>query len=502
MANMDRRSCLTKMGISGLAALCFRAGSGEGIPERVSTSSSLDDPWTEPGQRGKGSAYHRIKAYLDSIPSIDTHEHLRAFDQLPGYVETDKGRGINLYGLWRSSYIFRINPIAPWKAGEKFEEWWERAKSDFDSVHAADFYRYMWLAFRDLYNVDFDHITDAQAAELDRRIFENYRNPQWLYQVLKRRANIERIICDRFWERLNFRADYPFEFVTLNVSVLIYGFHSSEYVKGNHYGQVVNPAYDSPYIYAEKHGLRLNSLDDYLALLDHIFAEAKKGDCVCLKSTAAYARSLHFDNVSKEKAARVFGRPRAELTPEEAKAFEDFIMWRLAELSAKYDMPFQIHTGDARIQGSNPMLLVNLIEANPRTKFELFHGGYPWVRETGVIGNKFGRHVWINGVWLPTISYTTAKRAFSEWLEVMPSNRITWGGDDMDAEGIYGEAELNRRCWAEVLAEKVDREELAEDDALRIAKQIMRDNALELYPRLKSRVRKGRNHMARLLSAT
>ena len=43
-------------------------------------------------------------------------------------------------------------------------------------------------------------------------------------------------------------------------------------------------------------------------------------------------------------------------------------MWRLCELSAKYEIPFQIHTGDARIQGSNPMNLVNLIEANPRTK--------------------------------------------------------------------------------------------------------------------------------------
>jgi predicted TIM-barrel fold metal-dependent hydrolase len=55
-------------------------------------------------------------------------------------------------------------------------------------------------------------------------------------------------------------------------------------------------------------------------------------------------------------------------------------------------MPFQIHTGDARIAGSNPMLLVNLIDANPRTKFELFHGGYPWIGETGAIGMKYADH--------------------------------------------------------------------------------------------------------------
>ena len=31
------------------------------------------------------------------------------------------------------------------------------------------------------------------------------------------------------------------------------------------------------------------------------------------------------------------------------------------------------------------MLLVDLIEANPKTRFILFHGGFPWVGETGVI---------------------------------------------------------------------------------------------------------------------
>ena len=31
------------------------------------------------------------------------------------------------------------------------------------------------------------------------------------------------------------------------------------------------------------------------------------------------------------------------------------------------------------------MLLLKMIEANPKTKFILFHGGFPWVGEPGVI---------------------------------------------------------------------------------------------------------------------
>jgi uncharacterized protein len=163
-------------------------------------------------------------------------------------------------------------------------------------------------------------------------------------------------------------------------------------------------------------------------------------------------------------------------------------LWRLVELSAKFELPFQIHTGQARIQGSNPMLLVDMIEANPKTKFILFHGGYPWIGETGAIMMRHQKHVWIDSVWMPMISYTMGKRAFHEWLEVMPSNRILWGADCNHAEGIYGATEFTRSCLAEVLAEKVDRGELLPEHAERIGRQVLRDNALELFPQLEARL--------------
>ena len=140
-------------------------------------------------------------------------------------------------------------------------------------------------------------------------------------------------------------------------------------------------------------------------------------------------------------------------------------MWRLVELSATHDLPFQIHTGHGRLQGSNPLLLLDLIEANPKTKFILFHGGYPWVGETGAIVLRHGPHVWVDSVWLPTISPTMARRALHEWLEVMPSDRILWGADCNHAEGIYGATVATRRVLAEVLAEKVDRGDLLEEHA-------------------------------------
>ena len=49
--------------------------------------------------------YRRLKAGLDGVSAIDTHDHLWPFDKLPGLKETEGGRGMTLFGLWRSSYF-------------------------------------------------------------------------------------------------------------------------------------------------------------------------------------------------------------------------------------------------------------------------------------------------------------------------------------------------------------------------------------------------------------
>jgi predicted TIM-barrel fold metal-dependent hydrolase len=434
------------------------------------------------GVRANGQetpTYGRIRKAIDAVPAIDCHDHLWPFDRLPGLMETDQGRGMTLYGLWRASYFPQIRPPTPRQPGEAFGAWWARAKHDFDDARVTGFYRYQLPAFRDLYGIDFDRITDAQAAQLDAQIFANYRDDRWIRQVVTERANIELMINDPYWGRFDFVTRYPFEVLVFNVTTLLDGFHPSEFTVPS----------DDPYKFAREQNMNVKSLDDYLAVLDRLFQVAKEKGAVCLKSTRAYQRTLQFENMTKDRAAAVFGRPRKELTPEEIKLFQDFIMWRLVELSAKYELPFQIHTGHGRLQGSNPLLLVDLIEANPRTKFILFHGGYPWVGETGAIVLRHGSHVWADSVWLPTISPTMARRALHEWLEVMPSSRILWGADCNHAEGIYGATVVTRQVLADVLAEKVQRGDLLEEHAVRIARQILRDNALALFPQLKARVK-------------
>ncbi|MEK7996153.1 MAG: amidohydrolase family protein, partial [Planctomycetota bacterium] len=425
----------------------------------------------------KTDVYGRIKASIDAVPAIDTHDHLMPFQQIGPRDRTERGEGITLRSIWAGSYFPWIHPLEPWPQDGSFDTWWSKARHNFANARATSFYRYLLPAFHDLYDVDFDTITDEQARALNDKIFENYKTDKWLKEVITERANIELMVIDAHWARLDFTTHYPFTVALCNVTSVVRGFHPSEF----------NNPLDDPYAFASRHEMQISSLDDYLAVLDRVVATARQAGAICLKSTLAYLRTLRFENVPRERAAAIFGRPRKELTAQDIRDFEDFIMWRLVELSAKHDLPFQIHTGQAKIQGANPMLLVELIEANPKTKFVLFHGGFPWVGETGVIAMRF-RNVWIDSVWLPTLSYTMARRAYQEWLDAVPSNRIMWGSDTGTAEGIYGATEFTRQCLAEALAEKVIRGELGEKDALRIGRQIMRENALELFPQLKERL--------------
>jgi predicted TIM-barrel fold metal-dependent hydrolase len=424
----------------------------------------------------------RLKAYADSIPSIDTHSHLHEAFYFKGQAERDfrgdKRKGCGLRRLWGSCYFTWGHRLAPWPKDGRFETWWKVAEADFDNSRARGAYRVMLPIFKDLYGVDFETISTEEAKTLSDRIERNMENPDWADEVLHKKANIEIMVIDAFWRAPHYGDHYPFTVSAVNVQWMLKGFHPSQ----------IRSRSQSPYEFAARNKIEIKSLDDYVGVLDRMLAEAKQRGAVCLKSAIAYQRTLRFDRVPKERAEEAFGKRRKEVNRAQIKAFEDYVFWRLAELSAKHDLPFQIHTGHARIQSSNPMNLVNLIAANPKTKFILFHGGFPWVGETGMIALRYP-NVWVDSCWLPTLSPTMAKRAYQEWLDMFSSNRIMWGSDTRTIEGSYGMAVSARRCIVEALAEKVVAKELREEDARRIVRQILRANALAMFPSLRKRVK-------------
>jgi len=420
------------------------------------------------------AVYARIRKAIDAVPAISNHDHLHPSGRMPFTDPTGDGTAVTLHSLWAGSYLPYHVDLPPWPADRSFATWWGTARGSFDTVRAAGFYRYLLPAFRDLYGVNFETITDEEALALSRQIVANHRDPGWVREVIVVRANIEMVIVDPFWSRIEPRREEAFTVPLLNVHPLIQGSHPS---------RDTDPR-NSPYHFASSRGRGIRTFNDYLRIVDLVFTEAVRNGAVGLKSTQAYNRTLRFERVSEARAAVAFGRPPDQVTLRQQKDFEDFMMWRIAAMSVTHDLPFQIHTGRGRPDGSNPILLFNLIAGNPRTKFVLLHGGYPWIEDAAVLAQTHD-NVWIDASWLPTLSYTVARRAFMEWLECVPADRILWGGDSVHPEGVYGATVLTRRCLSEALAMKVIRGELEEEHAVGIGRMIMRENALGLYSRLK-----------------
>ena len=168
------------------------------------------------------TTYRRIRAELDAIPAIDTHDHLWPFERLPGLVETDRGKGMNLSSLWRNSYYPWINPLTPWTPGMTFDAWWSKAKHDFDSraghellsLPAPRLPRPLRRRLRP------DHRRAGRGAQRP-DLRQLPRPDAGSYHVVTERANIELMFNDPYWARLEFHTDYPFGVLVFNVTTLV-----------------------------------------------------------------------------------------------------------------------------------------------------------------------------------------------------------------------------------------------------------------------------------------
>ncbi len=140
-----------------------------------------------------------------------------------------------------------------------------------------------------------------------------------------------------------------------------------------------------------------------------------------------------------------------------------------------------MHTGLARLSGSDPMLLEPVIAAHPGTRFVLFHAGYPWYDSVAGLAHTYA-NVYVDMVWVPHVSPTGAVQALHEILEVIPSNeRIGWGGDARTGEEAYGALLAWRHVLARVLSEKVDEGYFDLAEAKLLVPKLLYSNVAKLY---------------------
>lgn len=216
----------------------------------------------------------------------------------------------------------------------------------------------------------------------------------------------------------------------------------------------------------------------YLDQIEKKIREKREQGCVALKSSLPYDRSIHFRERTYEEAEK--GYRNKDASQEDITAFQDYIYFHICKIAAKYDIPFQNHTGLGKLEGSNAMLLKEVISKNPKTRFVLFHGGFPWTDDVLALIHNYP-NVYADICWLPSISTSTAVYFLKQLLETGKADAITWGCDAWTVVESYGAYLAGRFVVAKALSELIEDELMTLIEGKELAENIFRTNAKRIY---------------------
>jgi hypothetical protein len=399
----------------------------------------------------------------NQLPLFDTHEH----------IERDKeGRyyGADLFDILKNTFYLWADlvssgmPSAPWPEEENDDEKrWETLRGWLPNVSASGYYRGIVRGLQAIHGMEGDIINDGNWRLLNESIRSAYQDPDWTAKTLRQKTHIQWAVNDVD----GFDMDRSLFLPAIKFDYLLRG--------GSPSGREQIRQIDNA---------EIQSFDDYVTFLGSKLAEFKAKGAIALKTVTPYYRGLDYDEVSAEVAQRAYS-PQGEPTLKDKKAVEDFAFHEVVRNAIKLDLPIQIHTGilawnTTFLPHCNPTALNTLFLRYPTCRFVLFHGGYPFADELGILAKTFP-NVFLDLCWMPWISQQLTRHYLELWLELVPVNKFMWGGDAHRAECVHGHWLVAQEVVCDVLAGKVAAGILPAESAKRIAAGIFRENARAFF---------------------
>jgi uncharacterized protein len=419
-----------------------------------------------------------INKELAEMDVIDCHEHLgpeetRTSQPVDVFTlfsfESYTGRDLASAGMDADSYGKLLNNRIP------LEERWKLFSRYWEVIRHTSYSRSILEAVRGIYG--FDDITKDNYIQISESMQKN--NNSGIYKrILQEKCGIQKCLNDVSSLDVD-----PELFIPL-IRVLMWDVDGRE--------NLFYPDF-AP-------GAVINSLDNYLDTAKEYIAASQKLGAVGLKMAA-----IPFQHPDRKKAESCFKTLKDGRVDRIAKAhnfpnyycsspLRDYIVNELISYAGKLDMVVAVHTGYwGDFRNLQPSNIIPIIQEHPEVRFDIFHLGYPYVRETLMLGKGF-HNVWLNFCWTHIISQRTAIDALDEAIDLVPSNKILAFGGDYSArviELVYGHLVMARENIAKVLSRRIKNGSIKEDKAINLAKQWFWDNPVKLYrldPYIKKKV--------------
>ncbi len=227
-------------------------------------------------------------------------------------------------------------------------------------------------------------------------------------------------------------------------------------------------------------GTSPRTLDEYLNAAKAYVLRVKAEGTVGLKLF-----SNPFTSASREEAAAIFNRllsGELERLPQ-PNPLRDYVVDELIRLAGEENLVVAVHTGYwGDFRTLDPLHMIPILQRHPKVRFDIYHLGYPWMRECIMLAKGFP-NVWLNLCWTHIISQRFVQIALDELLDLIPMNKIiAFGGDyGLPVEKVYGHLVMAREDVARVLARRIEQGGMNESQALDIVKQWFWDNPIALY---------------------
>ena len=424
-----------------------------------------------------GSLESNLLAAIDDIQLVNTHEHITPenervsshadFFTLASHYALSDVISAGLAG--DDLKLVRDQEAPAQRRWQAFEPHWRHAR--FSGYGQA-----LRIAIRDIYGVE--EISGDSLELINDRI--RAKNKPGLYEdILIRRSKIAYSVLDDYWNPAPVKPDPRF------------------FVYARKFDRFVTPQSASDVRgLGELTGVSIADLGGLERAMERSFEQSLEAGMVCVKSTLAYNREIHYAEAPKsdaEKDVRDLLKD-AKAVPDgfrnrvtrPYRRMEDHMFHHLIRLARTHHIPVQIHTGlhagnGNFIENSKPTHLTNLFFLYPEVNFDLFHISYPYQGELSVLAKIFP-NVHVDFCWAHIISGSLSRRTLHEMLETVPVNKIFgYGGDYRYPELSYAHAKMARRNIARVMAEKVEEGFCGEAEGLEIARMILHDNPDRMF---------------------
>lgn len=396
----------------------------------------------------KVSAYSELIQYIDTISIINTHCH-----KLP----QKQGFPASIKDLIEHSYL-----------GWCHKEWdgtKEKATNFIRSLRHNSYFFWIEKSLQTIFNTQ-KRFDEENYPWFDEKIKELSQKVSSDNGFLRNVCHYDKIILDGYWNPGTDLGDPDLFTPTFRINQFLFGYQIDT-VDDNGNNPFLN--YNWP-----------KDLDfkGYLGKIEEKIVEKKEAGCVALKSSLPYDRAICFKERTYEEAEKGYQNPNAKV--EDIIAFQDYIYFHICKIAAKYNIPFQNHTGLGNLEGSNAMLLKEVISKNPDTQFILFHGSFPWTDDALALIHNFP-NIYADICWLPSISTSTAVYFIKQLLETGKADAITWGCDSWTIIESFGAYLAGRHAVAKALSDLIEDDFLTVQEGKELSKKIFRENAKMLY---------------------